>query len=129
MAGMALDPMPVDAMPLGGVEQPLPQLGILDRLPGGRPPSIPAPAMYPLGDAVADIDPVGGEDDVAGPLQRFQAPDRSKELHAIVGLQWLHARQLLLIGARSVDGAPHPTARRSLASALGTHIHTQHFRN
>src|SRR3546814_17451608 len=83
MAGMALDPMPVDAMPLGGVEQPLPQLGILDRLPGGRPPSIPAPAMYPLGDAVADIDAVGGEDDVAGPLQRFQAPDRSKELHAI----------------------------------------------
>src|SRR3546814_16709638 len=108
MAGMALDPMPVDAMPLGGVEQPLPQLGILDRLPGGRPPSIPAPAMYPLGDAVADIDAVGGADDVAGPLQLFLAPDRTKELHAIFGRLCLPARPLLLMVSLSSSCPPPP---------------------
>jgi hypothetical protein len=39
MAAVALDPMPFDSVRLGGVEQRLPQLGILDRLPvGGRQP-------------------------------------------------------------------------------------------
>ena len=41
------------------VEQLLPQLGILDRLPVGGPPAVAAPAVDPFGDAVADVDAVG----------------------------------------------------------------------
>ncbi len=56
MAGMALDPMPFDPVRLAGIEQCLPQLGILDRLSVGRLPAIAAPAVDPFGDPVADID-------------------------------------------------------------------------
>src|SRR3546814_7368651 len=43
------------------------------------------PAENPLGDAVADIDAVGVERHLAGPLQRLQALDRSGHFHAVVG--------------------------------------------
>ena len=56
MAAVALDPMPFDPVRLGRVEQRLPQLGILDRLPVRRAPAVLAPAVDPLGDPVADID-------------------------------------------------------------------------
>ena len=58
---MALHPVPFDPVRRGGVDQLLPQLGILDRLPVGGPPAVLLPAVDPFGDAVADIDAVGIE--------------------------------------------------------------------
>src|SRR3546814_7413014 len=82
---MSLHPLPVNAMGAGGLKQGLPQLGILHRLAIGRAPAVALPAENPLGDAVADIDAVGVERHLAGPLQRLQALDRSGPFHAVVG--------------------------------------------
>ena len=61
MAAMALHPMPFDPVRRGGLDQLLPELGILDRLAVGGAPAVLAPAVDPFGDAVADIDAVGVE--------------------------------------------------------------------
>ena len=96
---------------LGRVEQLLPQLGILDRLPVGGPPAVAAPAVDPLGDAVADVDAVGVEADPARPLQRLERRDRGEQLHPVVGGQRLAAGQLLLARARADHRAPAARAR------------------
>ena len=72
MAAMAFHPMPFDPVRRLRLDQPLPQLGILDRLPVGGAPAVPAPAVDPFGDAVADIDAVGVELHPAGAGQRLQ---------------------------------------------------------
>ena len=61
MAAVALDPMPFDPVRRGGVDQLLPQLGILDRLLVRRAPAVAPPVVDPAGDSVADVDAVGVE--------------------------------------------------------------------
>src|SRR5215212_3605727 len=101
MAGMALDPVPFDSVRRRGVDQFLPQFGILDRLPVGGLPAVALPAVHPPRDAVAHIDAVGIERDPARPLQRLEAADRREQLHAVVGAERLTAAQLFLAGART----------------------------
>ena len=91
MAGMALHPVPFDLVRRCRVDQLLPQLGILDRLPVGGLPAVPAPAVDPFGDAVADVDAVGIEVDPAGPLQRLER--RGSRRAAPSGCWWSAARR------------------------------------
>src|SRR5688572_24461405 len=78
MARMALDPAPLDRVRRRRLEQLLPEFGILDRLAVGGPPAVAPPAVDPFGDAVADVDAVGMEDDVAGLGQRLEGADRGE---------------------------------------------------
>ena len=126
MAGMALHPVPLDPVRRGGVEQFLPQLGILDRLLRRRLPAVAAPAVDPLGDAVADIDAVGGEDHLAGALQRLQRADRGEQLHAVVGGHRLAAGKFLLVRAGADHGAPPAGAGIALAGAVGEDFNGYH---
>ena len=88
---MALHPMPFDPVRRGGVEQLLPELGILDRLPVGGPPAVLAPAVDPFGDAVADIDAVGVE---LRPGRAASAPRaRGSRPAAPSGCWWSAARR------------------------------------
>ena len=61
MAAVALDPMPFDPVRRRGVDQLLPQLGILDRLPVRGAPAVLPPSVDPARDPVADINAVGVE--------------------------------------------------------------------
>src|SRR5687767_12198414 len=49
VAAVALDPMPLDPVAGDRVEQLLPQLGVLDRLPVRGPPAVALPAVDPAG--------------------------------------------------------------------------------
>src|SRR4051794_41312274 len=106
MATMALDPVPFDPVRLGGVEQFLPQLRILDRLTVRGSPAILQPAVDPTGDSVPHIDGIGVELDPAGAGQRLQAAYRPEPFHSVVGGPTLPARQLLLAPARANDHPP-----------------------
>src|SRR6516162_10124392 len=78
MAAVALDPMPFDPVRLRGLDQLLPQLGILDRLLVRGAPAVALPVVDPARDSIADVDAVRMEKDPAGALQGFQTPDRSQ---------------------------------------------------
>ena len=54
VAAMAPDPMPFDPVRRGRVDQLLPQLGVLDRLPVRRLPAVRAPFVDPARDPVAE---------------------------------------------------------------------------
>src|SRR5512146_1865079 len=84
MAAVTLHPMPFDAMGRAGVDQFLPQLGILDRFPVGRPPSVLPPLVNPPRDSIADVNAVGMKLDSAGLVQRLEATDGGKQLHPVV---------------------------------------------
>src|SRR3546814_17474668 len=70
VARMALDPDPFDLVSCIFLDQSLPQVGVGDRLFGCRFPAILLPAEDPFGDAVADIDAVGRQFDIAAALER-----------------------------------------------------------
>src|SRR3546814_9637814 len=53
MAGMTFDPLPMNGVRAGGVEQGLPEVGVLDGLSVGGAPAIFLPAENPFGDAIA----------------------------------------------------------------------------
>src|SRR5947209_20068075 len=99
MATVALDPVPLDPVAGGGVEQLLPQLGVLDGLLVGGPPAVALPIVDPPRDPVADIDAVGVEPDAAWALQGLETPDCGQELHSVVGGQRLAPKQLPFPGA------------------------------
>src|SRR5437762_7772354 len=69
VAGMAAHPLPIDNVPGRRGIEPLPKIDILDRLLVGCPPVPPLPAVYPFGDAVAQILAIAVEPDSARPLQ------------------------------------------------------------
>src|SRR5205809_7710376 len=87
VAAVALDPVPFDSVARDGFQQFLPQVGILDRLAVGGAPAIALPAVDPAGDAVADVDAVGGQADATRLLERVEGLDRRLQLHAVVGGQ------------------------------------------
>src|SRR3546814_2602607 len=91
---------------------------ILHRLAIGRAPAVALPAENPLGDAVADIDAVGVERHLAGPLQRLQALDRSGHFHAVVGGKRRAAGEFKLPIALAQDRAPAAGAGIALARAV-----------
>src|SRR3546814_7562945 len=79
---MALDPDPFDLVPRVFLDEALPQVGVGDRLLGCRFPTILLPAEDPFGDAVADIDAVGRQFDVAAAFERGERLDRGHQFHA-----------------------------------------------
>src|SRR6516165_2193650 len=106
MTGMTFEPVPAHAM-LGAMRiQPLPEIGVLDRLPVCRAPAVPFPGMYPSHDSVAQIFAVGVNVDEARTLERFEGLDCRHELHAVVGGLGVTALQFLDVLAEREDGAP-----------------------
>src|SRR5271169_3119836 len=95
MAGMAAHPFPSDDVPGRRSVEPLPKIHILYRLLIGRQPVPPLPAVYPFGDAVAQILTVAVDPDAARPLQRFEPADRRNHPHAVVGRLRVIAAQFL----------------------------------
>src|SRR5690606_15793283 len=106
VAGVALHTFPLDLMDAGGLLQRLPQLGVLHRLLGGGFPAVALPVEHPLGDAVAHVNAVGRQDDMAGALEGAQRLDGRHQLHAVVGGVGLAAVNFLGVAAGAQDRAP-----------------------
>src|SRR5690606_28206956 len=126
VAGMALDPVPRHLVAAARLVQRLPQLGVLDRLPRGRLPAVPLPALDPARDAVLDVAGIGVEIDGARLLQRVQRLDRRHQLHAVVGGVGLAARQLLLHAVEAQDRAPAAGAGIAGAGPVGEYLDPLH---
>src|SRR5215212_6661330 len=99
MAAVPLDPVPFDSVAGDGVQQLLPQVGVLDRFLVRRPPAVALPTVDPARNPLTDVIAVGGEGDAAGLLERVEALDCGLQLHAVVGRQRLAPRQLALARA------------------------------
>src|SRR3546814_11944928 len=93
---MALDPHPLDPVALGGGDERLPEIGVLDRFLRRGLPAVLAPAVDPSGEPVHHVAAVGGERDAAWALECVQRLDHGGQLHAVVGGVGRAARQLLL---------------------------------
>src|SRR3546814_80089 len=122
MAGMTFDPLPMNGVRAGGVEQGLPEVGVLDGLSVGGAPAIFLPAENPFGDAIADIDAVGEERDLARPFQRPQSFDGGHHLHAVVGGERFAARQFKFARALAKNDTPAAGAGIALAPAIGENL-------
>ena len=109
----------VDDVPGRRGIEPLPKIDILDRLLVGGQPVPPLPAVYPFGDAVAQILAVAVEPDAARPLQRFEPGDRRHHLHAVVGRLGVIAAQFLFDLAIAQYRGPAARARVAAASPVG----------
>ena len=106
--------MPFDPVRRGGVEQLLPQLGILDRLPVRRPPAVAPPAVDPAGDPVADVDAVGVELRPGTASSALRAP-RSRP-SAPCGCWWSAARRRTARAPCAPDAKQRaPAARAGIA--------------
>src|SRR5690606_11819641 len=111
MAGMALDPMPLDLVALAGLIQRLPKLDILDWLVCSRLPAVLLPAVDPARNPVAHVIAVGIEVHLARFLQRVQRFRGGLQLHAIVGRGRLATLQLFLGAVETQHGAPAAWSR------------------
>src|SRR5882724_5564767 len=119
MAGVALDPVPAHLVRLQRRIEPLPQLGVLDRLLVRGAPAVFLPAMDPAGDALAHILAVGIEIDLARLFQRLQRRDRGHQFHAVVGGMRLATLQFLFDIAEFEDRAPAAGPGIARARAVG----------
>src|SRR3954447_17288322 len=119
MAGMAAHPFPSDDVAGRSSVEPLPQIDILDRLLVGGQPAAPLPAVYPFGDAVAQILAVAVEPDAARPLQRFEPGDRRHQLHAVVGGLGVVAAQFFFDFSIAQYRGPAARARVAAAGPVG----------
>src|SRR5699024_5779228 len=130
VAAVALDPVPVDVVARAGRIQTLPQVGVLDRLSGGRFPAIALPAGQPLRHALAQVIGIGMQFHVAGTLERIEGLDGGGQLHPIVGGQRLAAMQLTHVVATTKQCAP--TARPGIAATgtigINNHVRILHWR-
>src|SRR6478735_6839953 len=120
MAAVAFDPVPLNPVRLGGVEQLLPQLGILDRLLVRRAPAVAAPAVDPLGDPVADVIAVRIERDPARLLEGLQRANRRDQLHSVVGRRRLATADLAFLVAYAQQRGP--AARTGIPAARSVRI-------
>ena len=133
MAGMPLDPLPMNRMARLRRVQPLPQVGILDRLLVGGSPAVPLPAVNPLRHAIFHIGAVGDDGDLADTRQGFQGADRRHQFHAVIGGIGLTAGKLALLDdLRAVHGAhqdpPAAGAGITAASAVSPGKKLRHAR-
>src|SRR3954469_7833949 len=122
MPAMAFDPAPFDPVALGGRDQLLPQLRILDRLLVRRAPAIALPVVNPARDPIADILAVGMKLDAARPFQGLERLDRRHQLHAVVGRERLAARDLPLLFTHAQECRPAARARVPAAGAVGEYL-------
>src|SRR5581483_8476086 len=119
VAGMALDPAPVDLVARGRRVQPLPQVLVLHRFLVGGAPAAGLPARQPFVEALLDVDRVGVERHRAGLAQRLQGGDRRHHLHAVVGGERFAATEFFLVAVPLQQGAPAAGARIAAAGAVG----------
>ena len=119
MTGVTFHPDPFDPVRLGGVEQFLPQVSILDGLFIGGFPAVALPAFDPFGQAVHDITAVGRQRHTTWLGQCIEPRNRCRHFHAVVGRQRLAARQLPFARTHADDGAPAARPRIALARAVG----------
>src|SRR3984893_10588463 len=129
VAGMAAHPFPSDDVPGRRGIEPLPKIDIIDRLLVGCQPVAALPAVYPFGDAVAQILAVAVEPDAARPLQRFETDDRRHHLHAVVGRLWVIAAQFLFDLAIAQYRGPAARARVASARPVGEDLDVGQLRH
>src|SRR5262245_36503040 len=76
VAGVALDPMPLDVVLRGERVELAPQVFVLHRLLVRGAPAFSLPIADPRGDALHHVDRIGVELDAAAALQRLERADR-----------------------------------------------------
>src|SRR5271169_2930231 len=96
VAGVPLDPVPLDVMAGDQRIESLPEVSVLHWFLVGRLPAAPLPLQQPLTDSIPQVLGVRVKRDAAPPLQRLEPADRGRQLHAVVGRQLLASPQLLL---------------------------------
>src|SRR5690606_2059212 len=126
VAVVSAHPAPFDLVArLRGVQR-LPQVGILDRLPGGGLPAAQLPAVYPLADALLHVLAVGMHDHFAWTIERIERLDHGFQFHAVVGGGGLAAEDFLFVLAHDQQRAPAAAPRIPLASAVGINVYFAH---
>src|SRR5271157_1497771 len=120
MAAMAQDVLHVDIVLGEEFVEPLPEVGVPDRLE--TPPLLALPALafpvgQPLADALGHILAVGDELHAAAALERGQPLDHAGKLHAVVGRLVLRARGIALLSSCRVLQDVGPAARARIAAA------------
>src|SRR5260221_13504960 len=106
MPGVALDPVPGDAVRPGETIELLPQVHVLHRFLVGGAPAAVLPVRQPFADALLHVLRNGVDLDPARGLERFQRANDRGELHAIVGRLPLAAEPLPLLTAHLPNSAP-----------------------
>src|SRR5690606_15167431 len=102
------------------LQEPLPQVAVLDRLARGRHPAVALPLREPaVGEGLLEVLAVGDDRDAAGAVQRLQGAHRRSELHAVVGGVRLEARGAAGPAARGEQVGPTAAARGRVAGAVG----------
>lgn len=119
MAGMALDPVPVDLVTGHLRVQCLPEVDVFHRLPGGGFPAVALPAVDPLGDALAQILAVGKQLHLAGLGKQAQPLNGRQHLHAVVGGALKTLRMLLAVMLVDKDNAKTSRTGIAQATAIG----------
>src|SRR5262245_23871693 len=123
MAGVALDPVPLDAVrAVQGVEL-LPEVDVLHRLLVGGAPALALPGADPLRDALLHVLRVRVDAHAARPPERLERADHRGELHAVVGGGALAAEHFPLRAVQPDDGAPAARPRIAAAGAVAEYVH------
>jgi drug/metabolite transporter (DMT)-like permease len=126
IARVTLHPQPADLVDLHRLDQPAPQVRVLDRLPGRRHPAVALPAGDPFGDPVQQVLAVGVQRDPGRAPQRLKRPDGRHQLHPVVRGQRLAAMQFPLRILPAEHRAPAPRARVPAARAVRVDHHLGH---
>src|SRR5690606_33866730 len=120
VTGVAAGPGPLDLVAGRQLQQALPQVAVLHRLPGGRAPAVPLPALEPtVGERLLQVLAVGHERDAAGPLQRLEGAHGGRELHAVVRRAGLEAGGAAPVAAGDEEVRPSAAARAGVARPVG----------
>src|SRR5713101_2013395 len=79
---VSANPVPLDVVKLTERDQPSPEVFVRDSLPARGFPPVPLPLREPaLRESISDVLRIGEDVDGAGLLERFEALDRSGQLH------------------------------------------------
>lgn len=119
MAAMSLDPLPLNTVPGYGLVQALPEINILDRLPGCRFPTPCFPVIYPLGNSVHHVFGIRGQNHFTAPLETLQTHNRSHQLHTVIRRHGFTAIEVFFRAVIAQYHAPTPGAGITSAGAVG----------
>ena len=122
IAGVPLDPAPLDRMDLDQIVQHTPQVLVLDRLSALGLPAVGHPALDPLADPLLKIGRVGVQIHRAAtvsPLQVGQRGNGRLQLHAVVGRLGIVALENHLAIGKLNEGRPTAGAGVGVAAAVG----------
>src|SRR5215475_1575050 len=118
IARVPLHPHPADVVRTHRLDQPAPQVVVLDRLLGRGLPAVALPVRDPLGDPVEQVLAVGVQDHRGRPLQRLQRLDGRRQLHPVVRGQRLGTVHLLFGALPAHHHAPAARSRVPAARAV-----------